>query len=119
MVANSQLVIFAIQAGVRLYAVGRKAYVEATLDRPLILPLPRGPNISSASAHMFFKNDPKGKEITKIEENERIRIRSFSSIFVISLPFGSFLKNMCADAELIFGPLGNGSISGRSSVAST
>jgi len=74
MVANSQLVIFAIQAGVRLYAVGRKAYVEATLDRPLILPLPRGPNISSASAHMFFKNDPKGKEITKIEENERIRI---------------------------------------------
>lgn len=74
MVANSQLVIFAIQAGLRLYAAGRKAYVEATLDRPLILPLPRGPGIGAAAAHMFFKNDSIGKEIAKIEENERIRI---------------------------------------------
>ena len=74
MVANSQFVIFAIQAGLRLYAVGRKAYVEATLDRPLILPLPRGPGISAASARMFFKNDPIGKEIAKKEEHERIRL---------------------------------------------
>ncbi len=74
MVANSQFVIFAIQAGLRLYAVGRKAYVEATLDRPLILPLPRGPGISAASARMFFKNDPIGKEIAKKEEHERIRV---------------------------------------------
>ena len=74
MTANSQLVLFAIQAGLRLYAAGRKAYVEATLDRPLILPLPRGPGITVASARMFFKNDPKGREIAKIEENERIRV---------------------------------------------
>jgi hypothetical protein len=73
MISNSQLVLFAIQAGIRLYAAGRKAYVEATLDRPLILPLPQGPGISAASARMFFKNDPKGKEIAKIDENERIR----------------------------------------------
>ncbi|MBT8364754.1 MAG: hypothetical protein KJP23_08620 [Deltaproteobacteria bacterium] len=74
MTANSQLVLFAIQAGRRLYATGRKAYVEATLDRPLILPFPRGPGITAASARTFFKTDPKGKEIAKIEENERIRV---------------------------------------------
>ncbi len=74
MVANSQLIIFAIRAGLRLYAAGRKSYVEATLDRPLVLPLPQGPNINAASARMFFKNDIRGKEIAKVEENERIRI---------------------------------------------
>ena len=71
---NSLFVLWAIQAGVRLYAAGRKAYVEATLDRPLILPLPRGPGISTASARNFFKSDPQGTVIAQRDENARIRL---------------------------------------------
>jgi hypothetical protein len=70
---NPLLVLWAIQAGVRLYAAGRKTYVEATLDRPLILPLPPGPGISAASARNFFKNDPLGEIILLKDENSRIR----------------------------------------------
>ncbi len=71
---NSLFVLWTIQAGVRLYAAGRKAYVEATLDRPLILPLPRGPGISAASARNFFKHDPQGTVIAQRDENARIRL---------------------------------------------
>jgi hypothetical protein len=74
MSSNPLLVLWAIQAGVRLYAAGRKAYVEATLDRALILPLPRGPGISAASALNFFTNDPQGDVIARIDENARIRL---------------------------------------------
>jgi hypothetical protein len=71
---NSLFVLWAIQAGVRLYGAGRRAYVEATLDRPLILPLPRGPGISAASAFNFFKNDSQGDVIAQRDENSRIRL---------------------------------------------
>ena len=71
---NSLFVLWAIQAGVRLYGAGRRAYVEATLDRPLILPLPRGPGISAASALNFFKNDSQGNVIAQRDENSRIRL---------------------------------------------
>ena len=74
MIANSEVVFFAIQAGVRLYAAGRKAYVEATLDRPLLLPLPRGPGISAGAARTFFADDPQGMIIASRDENERIRV---------------------------------------------
>lgn len=73
MTGNPLFVLWAIQAGVRLYASGRKAYVEATLNRPLVLPLPRGPGINSASALNFFKSDPQGIVIAGREENVRIR----------------------------------------------
>jgi hypothetical protein len=74
MSANAQVVLFAIQAGVRLYAAGRKTYVEATLDRPLILPLPSGTSIDAASASNFFANDPQGQAIAAREENEGVRV---------------------------------------------
>jgi hypothetical protein len=73
MIDNVQLVLFAIQAGVRLYAAGRKSYVEATLDRPLTLPLPTGPSINVAAAANFFINTEPGRVIVAREENERIR----------------------------------------------
>ena len=73
MTENPLFVLWAIQAGVRLYAAGEKAYVEATLDRPLVLPLPSGPGISVASAHNFFKNDPQGILIADRDENAHIR----------------------------------------------
>ncbi len=73
MLANSDLVLFAIKAGVRLYAAGRKAYAEATLKRPLILPLPRGEGIGPESASMFFSEDSQGNAISACDENQRIR----------------------------------------------
>ncbi len=73
MATNSLFVLSAIQAGVRLYAAGRKTYVEATLDRPLILPLPRGPGISAASARNFFRNDSQGIVIAAQDENKHLR----------------------------------------------
>ena len=73
MTENPLFVLWAIQAGVRLYAAGKSAYVEATLDRPLVLPLPSGPGINVASARNFFKNDPQGIIIAGREENAHIR----------------------------------------------
>jgi hypothetical protein len=43
---EAQVVLFAIQATLKLYAGARQAYVDATLDRELILPLPRAPDLS-------------------------------------------------------------------------
>ena len=73
MTENPLFVLWAIQAGVRLYAAGKRVYVEATLDRPLVLPLPSGPGISVASARNFFKNDPQGILIAGRDENTHIR----------------------------------------------
>ncbi|MGE5842841.1 MAG: hypothetical protein ACM335_11210, partial [Deltaproteobacteria bacterium] len=73
MVSSAHVVLCAVQAGVRLYAAGRRAYVEAALDRPLLLPLPAGPGITPASAVNFFRNDAKGRVIAAQEENELIR----------------------------------------------
>ncbi len=70
---NVEIVLFAIQAGVRLYAAGRKAYVEVVLGRPLILPLPSGPGINVASAHEFFTNDDAGCLIAAKEENSYLQ----------------------------------------------
>jgi len=72
MIDNVQLVLFAIQAGVRLYAAGRKSYIEATLDRPLILPLPTAPGITVESAATFFEDNEKGNAIARRAGNEHI-----------------------------------------------
>ena len=73
MIATSQMIMLAIQAGVRLYSAGRKVYIQDTLDRSITLPLPSGPGINTAAARNFFKNDEKGKIIAKKEENRRIK----------------------------------------------
>ncbi len=36
-----QVIILAIQAALQLYGASRKAYVDGTRGRPLVLPLPR------------------------------------------------------------------------------
>ena len=43
---EAQVVLFAIQATLKIYAGARQAYVDATLDRELVLPLPRAPDLS-------------------------------------------------------------------------
>lgn len=64
-----EIVFLAIQAGVRLYAAGRKAYVDSTRDRSLILPLPRAPELDFSTIKFWFSNDP-GSKIK--QENPRI-----------------------------------------------
>ena len=54
--------IFAIQAGVKLYSAGHKVYVDDTRKRDLILPLPEGAPLGIASAETFFTTDPAGVE---------------------------------------------------------
>lgn len=73
MSANAQLVLFAIQAGVKLYNAGQKVYVKATLDRELVLPLPRVSIAMPRSAFKFFTEDSKGKEIAGKRESQGIR----------------------------------------------
>ncbi|HVE42678.1 MAG TPA: hypothetical protein VNM14_22550 [Planctomycetota bacterium] len=55
-----ETVMFAIQAGVKLYGALRKAYVDDTRDRSLILPLPRGNGVNEDSALNWFSGDPVG-----------------------------------------------------------
>lgn len=73
MVPTPAMVMFAIQAGVRLYSAGKKAYVEATLDVPLLLPLPSAPGINPASACTFFSSHDQGRAIAARPESGRIR----------------------------------------------
>lgn len=55
--ASAEVVLFAIQAGVKLYAGVRKAYVDSTRSRALLLPLPRAPGETVVSARNWFRGD--------------------------------------------------------------
>lgn len=59
MVAAPELVLFGIQAALRLYAGAREAYVNDTRDRALILPLPQAPDnmTREAIAEWFTEHD--------------------------------------------------------------
>jgi hypothetical protein len=58
---EAEIVFFAIQAALKLYAGVRKAYVDATFDRALILPLPRASTFGPPEALDWFQNDATGK----------------------------------------------------------
>ena len=55
MIVSAEVVLFAIQGALKLYAGARQAYVEATLDRPLILPLPRVEGLDDDNAFKPWK----------------------------------------------------------------
>lgn len=67
----SQLVIFAIQAGLRLYGGARKAYGDSVRGQALILPLPRSPGVRVDSAENWFLTSSPGSAIT--QRTPRIR----------------------------------------------
>lgn len=69
MTSNVDTVLFAIQAGLRLYAAGKRAYVEKALASPTPLPLPSGVTVNRASARRWFRGET-GKAV--VELNERI-----------------------------------------------
>ena len=57
-----EIIIFGIQAGVRLYGQARQAYVEKTRERELVIPLPglgHSPTVTRAFA--YFKGNIQGK----------------------------------------------------------
>ena len=56
MLATTETILFAIKAGLRLYGAMRKAYVDGTRNRKLILPLPRSQGIDWDSAVTFFSD---------------------------------------------------------------
>ncbi len=56
MSVTTDTMLFAIKAGLRLYGAMRKAYVDGTRNRKLILPLPRSQGIDWDSAVTFFSD---------------------------------------------------------------
>jgi hypothetical protein len=66
------VVFFAIQAALRLYGATRKAYADATLDRELIFPLPKGGSINADSARQWFVGDDIGQAVRTRLHNPRI-----------------------------------------------
>lgn len=65
MIAASSTVLFAIQAGVRLYGAGRRAYADATKDKPLVLPLPKADATAVDGADTWFSTTGNGKQALK------------------------------------------------------
>lgn len=57
MIATADTVLFAIQAGLKLYGGVRKAYVDSTRSRALLLPLPRAADVDAGSARVWFLGD--------------------------------------------------------------
>jgi hypothetical protein len=58
----TEIIMFGIQAGVRLYGQARQAYVEKTRERELVIPLPgldHSPTVTRAFA--YFKDNIQGK----------------------------------------------------------
>ena len=54
----TEIIMFGIQAGVRLYGQARQAYVEKTRERELVMPLPgldHSPTVTRAFA--YFKDN--------------------------------------------------------------
>lgn len=58
-------VFFAIKSALRLASAIKTAYLEATIDRPLVLPLPYFSPVDEASARAWFSDDEKGIEAAR------------------------------------------------------
>lgn len=105
MFAASETVLFAIQAGLRLYSATRKAYVDATRGRELLLPLPRSEGVGFDSAVVWFRNNAVGKGVA--ERHERVRF-----LLAIAAPTESDKRELVTlyaafRAELVDDPSGS------------
>ncbi|MFQ5685115.1 MAG: hypothetical protein ACE5GV_00495 [Candidatus Scalindua sp.] len=70
MPAIAEIVIFGIKAGIRLGQQGRQAYVEGTIERELVLPLPNfNSKISLGSAMVYFRGGGK----VHLEDNKHLK----------------------------------------------
>ena len=75
MLAATDIVIFGIKAGLRLAQQGRQAYVEAAINRSLILPLPNfnpDPTVGAADGYFHgqgrhcLQDHPNQLDLTKL-----------------------------------------------------
>ena len=70
MPVTADIVMWGIRAGIRLAQQGRQAYVEATINRELTLPLPNyNPEVSVGTAEGYFSG--RGKK--HLDENARLK----------------------------------------------
>lgn len=84
MPVTADIVMWGIRAGIRLAQQGRQAYVEATINRELTLPLPNyNPEVSVGTAEGFFSGS--GKK--HLEENARLK-----ELYEISIDVNHELK---------------------------
>lgn len=67
----AQTVLFAVQAGLRLYGASRKAYADSARGHALSLPLPRAPGVRVDTAESWFLTSPEGGRI--LNQTPRIR----------------------------------------------
>ena len=78
MLATNDAILYAIKAGLRLHGAMRKAYVDGTRNRTLILPLPRSEGVAWDSAVHYFtthkdevkKRFPRAIELSCKEDGE-------------------------------------------------
>ena len=69
MVAAAEVILFGIQAGVRLYGQSRQAYIEKTRQRDFTLPLPGLDHASTATqARAFFEQNAAGRHFVAAHE---------------------------------------------------
>ncbi|MFT7518147.1 MAG: hypothetical protein ACI9MC_000274 [Kiritimatiellia bacterium] len=69
MFGTSEVIMFGIQAGVQLHGATRKAFIEKTRERELVLPLPGLPRtLDAGAAAEFFR----GEGRTYVENDERV-----------------------------------------------
>jgi hypothetical protein len=70
MPVTADIVMWGIRAGIRLGQQGRQAYVEATIDREVTLPLPNyNPEVSVGTAEGYFSGSGKNH----LDENARLK----------------------------------------------
>lgn len=59
---TASVILFGIQSAIRLAQQARQAYVDATRNRPLVLPLPNfNPEPNAASALIYYGDKPEGE----------------------------------------------------------
>jgi hypothetical protein len=63
MIGTPELILFGIQAGLRIYAAGRQAYIDGTRDRAIILPLPRPVDETIDTVVGWFNLNDEGRRI--------------------------------------------------------
>jgi len=71
-VGTADIILFGIQAGIRLYGQARQAYVENTREREFTMPLPGLDHTATVGqAQSYFLADPFGRK--HLQESERVR----------------------------------------------
>ncbi len=101
MPAEAEVVLFAIQSAVRLGAAARQAYVDSTLARELVLPLPNfNPSPTATAALMYFRQQP-DPYTTGPDRQQKLLIRALKDNVPLTEQEGEELKVFHTEALLL------------------